>query len=105
MCQQRIQEKSGKLSIILWVVHAEAVLGTSPDDQFIDQRIALALDLTPLASRSQCLAHAVHQVGLAAKRDPLASSLTCGAYDLVFVAVRIYFTVDIQHVDWDFLDR
>ena len=43
--QQRIENEVGELFIVLGIVHAEAVLRSGSDDQFVDQRIAFTLDL------------------------------------------------------------
>src|SRR5262249_21930838 len=51
--EQWIEEEVRKLCIVLRIIHAEAVFGSCPDDEFIDQRIPLSLNLLP-GSRVQC---------------------------------------------------
>src|SRR5450755_3291855 len=51
MRQQRIEEEAGELAIILGIVGTELVLGTCTDDQFVNQRVAFAVDLHEIRIR------------------------------------------------------
>src|SRR5215467_15917246 len=49
MSQKWIEEEVSELAVVLWVIHAETVFRPGADDQFVDQRVALALYLAPRA--------------------------------------------------------
>ena len=59
--QQRIQKEVRELAVVRGIVHAEAILGARADDQLVDQRIALALNLRPAASLRRTVVIAQHR--------------------------------------------
>src|SRR6516225_5315716 len=67
VCEQRIEEEVCELLVILRIRDAEQILRSSSDDQFVDQGVALAVHLPPLA-------RAVNATAAAADGDALSRS-------------------------------
>src|SRR5438552_11344839 len=95
MRQQRIKEEVGKLLIILRIVHAEAVFESGPDDQFIDQRVALTVYLDPLAT-------AIDNPGGTMNGETTARGRSIGPDHCPLVTSRMNLAVHGQHGDRHF---
>ena len=48
-CDQRVERGGGELRVVLWIAATPQVLEAGADDQFVEQRVAHALYLNPVA--------------------------------------------------------
>src|ERR1700720_2039283 len=96
MSQKRIEKEAGKLLVVCWFVHAETVFESGADDQFIDQRVALAVDLPPLA------AFAIDGPTETTDRDAPTRGRSICANDRILVIRGMKFSIYCQHSDRHF---
>src|SRR5712692_4714564 len=95
MSQKRIEKEAGKLLVVCWIVHAETVFESGADDQLIDQRVALAVDLPPIAFALDCPAVAPD------RNAPAGGRSICANYRIL-VARSMKFSIHCQHSDGHF---
>src|SRR5207245_2348157 len=95
MRQKWIEKEVGELFVVLWIVHTEAVFEACPDDQLIDQRVALTVHLTPLALT-------VKFPVLSANRYTLTGGRSIGPDHGVLIAGGMKLAIHCQHGDGNF---
>src|ERR1700681_1869420 len=95
MSQKRIEEEVGKLLVVCWLVYAETVFESSADNQLIDQWVAFAVDLPPLA-------FAVHCPAVTPDRDAPTRGCSIGANDSILVVGGMKLSIHCQHSDRHF---
>ena len=90
MGQERIQEETRELRILVRVGDAEQIFRSGADDQLVDQRVAFAVHLPVVAL-------AVHRSVETADADATAFSRAVGSDDRVLVAGSVKFAVGREH--------
>src|SRR4029077_16129565 len=93
MRQKRIEEEVGKLLVVCWFVHAETVFESGADNQLVDQRVAFAVDLPPLA------AFAIDCPGKTTDRNAPTRGRSIRANDRILVIRGMEFSIYCQHRD------
>src|SRR5450755_4701398 len=96
MRQQRIEEEAGELAIILGIVGAELVLGTRADDQFVNQRVAFAVDLHEIRIREQIGAAYATNCYLGPRGGSVGSEYS------LFLTRAVKLAIHGEHGDGDF---
>src|SRR5215470_786011 len=95
MRQQWIEEEAGELAVVRRIGDAEQILGTGPNDQFVDQRIPFAVHLLPRTfSADSSIAPA--------DCDPFAIGFTVSSDHRLFLTGSMNLPIYGQHGDGNF---